>query len=307
MACVARTLLIVLVCSGLARAETPCGEGRGQTGLALTATAGGLTIAAVDDDSASAASGIRAGDELAQVNDVVPRSCTEYARAVRDARRAHKALLVLMRRDGTDLPLVLAAATWDRAVAAAPPSPPAEPPSVRTIVEKPRPAPLPPEVDVSVAEVRSGLEGLAATSERPGTLVAYRDDVTRIEREVETLAVRGATPSDVVAGLRTVFSYYAAAEVAWADAEAERERERRPRRLPLADGTTAPYFSDSEAAGVIDRFPFLRAAVVRDPNPGVLSIESAGRWRPLEARTLLWEHGHEELSRLSTWLASGTN
>ncbi len=73
-------------------AANPCEEGREQTGLALAAREGGLEIAAVDPDSAAAESGIRTGDALVQVNAMLPRSCADYARAVRDARDGRKAL-----------------------------------------------------------------------------------------------------------------------------------------------------------------------------------------------------------------------
>ena len=100
-----------------------------------------------------------------------------------------------------------------------------------------------------------------------------------------------------------MLSYYEGAAVAWASEETQRERERRPRHLPAPE--TASFFGDSEVAALIDRFPFLRATVVRDPAPGLVG-ESSGLWRPRQARTLLWERGREELGRLTGWLAAGT-
>jgi hypothetical protein len=55
---------------------------------------------------------------------------------------------------------------------------------------------------------------------------------------------------------------------------------------------------------VIDRFPFLRDTVVREPARGVAGTESAGVWRPTQARALLWQRGHDELARLTSWLAA---
>jgi hypothetical protein len=106
----------------------------------------------------------------------------------------------------------------------------------------------------------------------------------------------------VVTGLRTVLRYYEAAGVAWAAEEALRERDHRPRHIPVPEAATAPYFANSEAAAVIDEFPFLRPLVVREPRPTVLAGESAGLWRPVPARSLLWERGREELERLTEWM-----
>ena len=74
--------------------------------------------------------------------------------------------------------------------------------------------------------------------------------------------------------------------------------------VTTAEAATAPFFTGSEIEGVLDEFPFLRPTVVRDPSPGVLAGESSGLWRPLPARQLLWEHGREELARLTAWLAT---
>jgi len=294
------TLGLVLATAGSARAAGPCEEDRGQTGLALAAAAAsGLAVAAVDGESAAAAAGLRVGDTVVQANGALAPSCGEYARVVREARREHKAVLLLVRRAAAEVPLALGPSTWERALAAAVPPAPAEAPSVRTLVATLPPPPLPPGTHVSVEEVTRGLSALAGGSR----LGAYQEDVLRVRRQVETLAGREAAPAAVLGGLRTVLRYYEGAAVAWASEETQRERERRPRHLP-AETMTAPFFADSEVAALIDEFPFLRAAVLRDPAPGLVG-ESGGVWRPREARTLLWEGGREELGRLTGWLAAG--
>jgi hypothetical protein len=299
----------IVICVGAgswAWGAGPCEENRGQTGVALAvAPAGGLAVAAVDDDSPAAASGLAVGDVVLQVNGTLVGGCGEYARAVRDARQNRKALLVLVRRGGGEVPLVLAGTAWDRVVASVPPPAPAEPPSVRTIVAAPPPPPLPPATTVTVDGVTRGLAALATEAGPRAQSATYQRDVGRVERQVETLAARGSAPAPVVAGLRTVLRYYRAAGVAWASAEDQRQRERRPRHVPTVETSTAPYFADSDVAVVIDEFPFLRETVARDPQPSLLVGESAGLWRPLQARTLLWERGRDELSRFTTWLASG--
>ncbi len=299
------TLVAALAAAGVVRAAGPCEEDRGQTGLALEAGADGLTLTAVDPDSAGARAGMRVGDAVAQVNGTVPRSCGEYARAVRDARRERKALLVLVRRAEAEVPLALAARTWEQPVAVAEAARAAEAPSVRAVVAAPPPPPLPPETHVTLDEVTQGLAGLVPPERPPARLAAYRRDLLQLRRETETLAARQAVPAGVVSGLRTVLRYYEAGAVAWNADEALRERARLPRHVPTSEAAAAPYFADSEAATAIDEFPFLRAAVVRDPSPGPIAGESAGLWRPLEARALLWQHGREEFDRLTAWLAAG--
>jgi len=299
-----RTVRLVLAAALAARAAwgaSPCEEGRAQTGLALAAREGGLEIAAVDAGSAAAESGLHAGDTLVQVNAALPRSCADYARAVRDAREGKKALLLLVRRSTGTVPLALGPATWERAVATAPPPPPPEAPSVRALVATPAPAPVAPEAHASLDELEGELRALAPADRTPGQLADYSHHLLRLHRQVEALAARHVTGAGVVDGLRTVLRYFDAAEVAWAADESLRERERRPRHVPSSEAEPAPFFADSEAAATIEEFPFLRDAVSRDPRPGLIG-ESSGLWRPLQARALLWAHGREELERLTSWL-----
>jgi hypothetical protein len=298
----AALLLVALAATGAA-GGAPCEEGRGQSGLALAAAGGGLAVAAVEPDSPAAAGGLRVGDGVVQVNGAVPRTCGEFARAVREARRERRALLLLVRRGGAEAALAIAAAAWDRPlpVVAAPPAPP----SVRALVATPPPPPLPPGTDVSLDAVTAGLAALVPADRPPTRLAVYRDEVWRLRREVETLAARDAVPAGVAAGLRTVCRYHEAALVAWGAAEGQRERERRPRHVPAADAAPAPWFEGSEVAALLDEFAFLRVAVARDPSPALMVGESAGLWRPLQARALLWERGREELARLTTWIAAG--
>jgi len=299
-----RTVRLVLAAALAARAAwgaSPCEEGRAQTGLALAAREGGLEIAAVDAGSAAAESGLHAGDTLVQVNAALPRSCADYARAVRDAREGKKALLLLVRRSTGTVPLALGPATWERAVATAPPPPPPEAPSVRALVATPAPAPVAPEAHASLDELEGELRALAPADRTPGQLADYSHRLLRLHRQVEALAARHVTGAGVVDGLRTVLRYFDAAEVAWAADESLRERERRPRHVPSSEAAPAPFFADSEAAATIEEFPFLRDAVSRDPRPGLIG-ESSGLWRPLQARALLWAHGREELERLTSWL-----
>jgi len=294
--------LVALAVGRAGWAASGCEEARGQTGLAVVSREDGLAIAAVDAGSAAARTGLRAGDGVVQANGTLLRACADWQRALREARKDRKALLVLARRGDAEVLGALAADTWTRAVATVSTLPP-EPPSVRELVERP-PPPLPADARVTLDGVVRALGALAPADRPPASLDAYRRDLLRVHREVETLARRGAVRTDVVEGLRTILRYHDAAEVAW-DAEAAlRERTRRPRHVPTAEAEPAPYFSDSEAAAVIEQFPFLRAAVAREPASGVVTGESSGSWRPVQARRLLWEHARDETGRLDAWLAA---
>src|SRR5262249_62090644 len=90
-----------------AHAGGACDEGRGATGLALALRAGVLTVDVVDPGSPATRAGLRSGDVILQVNDVVPRSCAQFARALVAARDDHKALLVLGRRGDAESPLAV--------------------------------------------------------------------------------------------------------------------------------------------------------------------------------------------------------
>jgi hypothetical protein len=300
--------LLAAVAAVAGAAAPPCEEGRDQTGLGLAPGDGVLAVAAVDPDTPAAAAGVRTGDVIVQVNAAVARACGDWARAVRDARAQRKALLLLVGRRGEDVAVALGAATWARTVAATPPPrlPRPEPPSVRRLVEAPRPAPLPTGTSVSVEEILAALAALAPADTEPTRLGEYRQALGRVERQVETLAARGSAPADVVTGLRTVLGYYEAAAVAWESAESQADLERRSRHALRNADATAGFFADSDVAALIDRFPFLADTVVREASPGPAAFESGGLWRPYRARALLWARGRDEAARLRAWLPAAS-
>jgi len=302
----ARWCVIAVVCAVAVRAVAigpPCEEERGRTGLALTPAEHGLSVGGVDDGSAAAAAGLRVGDTVVQVNGTVLRACADYGRTVHEAERERKAVLLLVRRGDAELPLALGARTWDRPLPAVPPAPKAEAPTVQAMVEKPAPA-LPAEAHVTLDGLLQGFAALVPPDRPPARLASYQHDLLKLHRETEALAARATVPAEVAAGLRTVLRYYDAAEVAWSAAETEHERQQRPRHLPTSEGETVAYFADSEAAATIEEFPFLGTTVAREPHPGLIAGESSGLWRPLQARSLLWERARVELGRLTGWLGT---
>ncbi|HEV7735732.1 MAG TPA: PDZ domain-containing protein [Candidatus Binatia bacterium] len=298
--------LVLAPIRGVAGAGS-CDVERALTGVVVAASAGTLSVATVDDGSAAGRGGLRSGDVVVQVNAEQPRSCAQWARAVEDARDDRLALLLLVRRGDAEVPLVLPAATWG--VPEAPPAtasadeeeeavPGAPTPSVsKRFVEAPKPPPLPADEAVSVEGVVAAMAALAPEDDPPTNLVAYREKVLRIRREIETLAARQSAPEPVVADLRRVVRYYEAAAVAWEAVEGSNELDRRGRRMPVAENATVPYFTDSPQAAVIDEFDFLSATVSSEPSRSRF-VEASGRWRPVWARILLWERGNREVKTL---------
>jgi hypothetical protein len=297
-------LLAALVVARLAHAAGECDEERGPLGLALGVRAGRIVVTDVDTGSPAARAGLRNGDVLVQANDVLPRSCAQWTRAVGAAREERKALLVLVHRGDADVPLVFVAATWGApapqpATEGAPGVPSAPVAAPAKAPPPPPPPPLPPETAVSVEGVVRDIAALAPVDSPPSSLSAYRDAVLQARREVETLAARKSAPEDVVVELRAVMRYYEGAVVAWDAIEGNREREHLSRKLPVPDSMTQPYFSDSPVALLLEEFDFLDATVARQPTGGRL-VEASGLWRPVWARLLLWERGARALDELRT-------
>jgi hypothetical protein len=291
--------LIVLALVGLAHAG-PCDEGRERTGLELMVRDGALVVKAVTAESAAAASGVRAGDVVAQANGTVARSCTEWSRVVSDARDGGKALLLLIERGDAEVPLALGRRTWGEAAPSAVAS--GEAPAARPRAAAPEaPPPLPPDVPVSVDSVVADLGGLVGRT-RQG-VGPYGDAVLGARRAVETLAIRKAAPPDTIATLRRVARLHEAAVLAWTAVDAIRERNGIAKRMPVSEAATGPFFSDSPIQSMFDEFDFLRETVAEEPR-GRRFAESSGAWRPAAARRIAWEHAGEELGRVTATLAA---
>jgi len=286
-----------------------CDAERPQTGLGTAVRDGQVTVIAVGTGTPAERAGFREGDAVLQVNAVVPHTCAQWGRAVAEARGEEKALLVLVLRDGAEVPLALGAGTW---------APPAEA-AARTAAEgvaglrtttttlpvrrpasplPPPPPPLPPDAPISFEGVVVALERLAPPDQPPSDLRAYGEAVRQVRREIETLAARGAAPPEQLAALRRASRHYEAAQVAWEAIEGPRAEERRMRRMPVAENAPVPYFADSPVATIVDEFDFLGATVAREPTGGPLGLESSGAWRPVWARLLLWERGAREVAAL---------
>lgn len=295
--------LIVVCIVGVAAtawAGGACDEGRESTGLGIGVRDGAVAVTDVLRDSAAGRSGLRTGDVIQQVNDVLPRNCSEWARAVRHARDDGKALLVLVRRGGVEVPLVLGASTWARPEVArggAEPRSDRGEPAPRDVPAAPPVEPLPPETAVSAQGVVRDLGALAPLDRPPANLLEYQASLTQVRRQIETLATRGGVQPDVVADLRGVARYYEGAGMAWEAIEGDRAESRLSRRLPVAENMTVPFFSNSPVGTLLDEFDFLNGTIARQPRGGRLA-EASGLWRPVWARLLLWERGAQALDDL---------
>ena len=294
--------LIGVVCIvTVAYAGSACDEAYDRTGLGVVVRDGRMVVGDVVPGSIAAASGLHAGDTVLQANGTVARSCSEWARAVADARDGGKALLLLVARGDDEMPLVLGRRTWGVDVAT-PPNATAEPPARVGRREAPElPPPLADEEPVSMDGVVTELGGLVGRT-RDG-LRGYRDAVVHARRAVETLAARKLATTDAVTALRRVARLHEAAVLAWEGVDIIRERDGIARRLPVSEAVVAPYFSGSPTQSVLDEFEFLHETVTREPRPGRFT-ETSGDWRPAAARRIAWEHAGEELGRVAATLAT---
>jgi len=323
---IALGLGIVLMATA-ARADEPCAEGRARTGMVVRIDGDGVVIESVDSGSTADRQGLRPGDRVLQVNDVRPSSCRTYARAVRRADEDELALLWLVERGGQRLALALDAAPGAPLIAAAPsPTAPAAgapagagtgapaeqavpplvatppstaPPPPTTSTSLPTVPPLPDDVAVSLDGVLAALGALSVQTRRG--LPVYEEAVGEVARQVATLRVReGASPA-VLTGLDEVLRLHQGAVVAWTAVEELRERKGIRSRMPLADNATADFFLDSDVERLLDQFDFLAETVTKEPSDGLLQV--AGRWQPVRARTLLWEHAGSALGQVTARLA----
>lgn len=296
------TALILTLLAGAAHAAGQCEEARELAGLVVAVRDGAVVVTEVVPGSPATRSDVRVGDVVLQVNDVVARTCGEWARAVAHARGERKALLVLVGRGDAEVALALGRRTWGPdapdapAAVAGAPARPAPRPS-----EPEAPPPLPPDVPVSVDSVVADLGALLGTTRRG--LVPYRDAVAHARRAVETLAVRKAAAPDMVGALRRVARLHEAAVLSWEATDAIRERDGIRRQVPVSEAVSGPFFTSSPIQSLFDEFDFLHATVEEEPSGGRFG-ESSGAWRPAAARRIAWERAGEELGRVAASLAA---
>jgi len=307
---------LLLLAGPASASEPPCAESRGRTGLVVRVDDTGIVVETVDPGSVAERQGLRAGDRVLQMNDVRPTSCRMYARAVRRAAEDGLTLLWLVERGGQRVAMAVDVAPGAPVIAAPPPpaapagkpgeetplvatAPTTTPPPPTTTTTLPSAEPLPDEVAVSVDSVLATLGGLSVQTRRG--LPVYEEAVGQAARQVATLRVRDGASPKVLAGLDAVLRLHEGAVVAWTSIEDLRERKGLRSGVPLADNATADFFMDSDVERLLDRYDFLAETVTKEPSGGMLQV--AGRWQPVLARMLLWEHAGAALGQVTGQLA----
>lgn len=310
-------LALVLSFASPARADEPCAESRGRTGLVMKVDDTGIVVESVDPGSVADRQGLRAGDRILQMNDVRPTSCRMYARAVRRAEEDGLTLLWLVDRSGQRVALAVDVAPGAPVIAAPPPpaapaakpgesapplvaaAPTTPPPPPTTSTTLPSAEPLPDDVAVSVDGVLSALGALSVQTRRG--LPVYEEAVGEVARQVATLRVREGASPKVLAGLDEVLRLHEGAVLAWKSVDDLRQRKGIRSRMPIADGATADFFVDSDIERLLDRYDFLAETVTKEPSGDMIQL--AGRWQPVRARELLWEHAGAALGQVTAQLA----
>lgn len=241
---------------------------------------------------------------LEQINSWQARDYQNYSRAVQDAYRENKAVLLLVKRKGKRQVLVFEPEIWVRkeeekkekeAIA-----------SLRTMLEAPLPTDVKGKTDKLGAQALTVLRELAAVTVLEGKSNAYEKSMTRAT--IQLLALdrqsQGEAEKHLVAGAKVLLGYYLTAQEIRQykqDFVSESRKDLRKRRAVRFVLSEAPYFLKSAVPTWIDRYPILRASVKDSPSR-LNFIEQPGHWDPDSAIKLLWEKAKEETDKFSQWL-----
>lgn len=273
-------------------------------------TADGLRV----DESAAQA--LRPGDVLIQLNSHRLRTCADLAEALTEARRHELATLFLIRRGGTsDVALVTAPAATEIAVppAAAPPmATPVEPVAKVARAEAtavpPSPLPTTPPTPLTRADADAVREFLAklmafgqdVEARQPLPMAQpWAQRVDRLRQDYNSELARGAA----VAAAEPILGYYeTVAQILLYKEVATRER----RAVRARADVVLEYHTSSPVGTWLQRYPFLRASVIREPEliQFIGAGESNGQWLPDRAIALLVEYAVSEGAVLSAKLAA---
>ena len=288
----------------------PCQEGQEYLGLTLNPRQqkdqSGLPIADITQLTPGSRVGLREGDVLEQVNSWTIQNCKNYQRAIRDAQKKKKAILLLVSRKGKRRPIFFEPEIWQRieekkeekqAVA-----------SLQTMLT----APLPEGVqksteaigDQALATLRE-LETLAVPS---GPFPVYEKGVRDARNRIRVLSrqSQGEAEKRVVAGARVLFGYYETARAIRQyklDYLSKDRKDIRQGRAESFSSEIVPYFYNSPVTEWVDKYPFLRSSIKDSPDKlGFDFIERPGRWNPDRAVQLLWQQARNETDKFAQWI-----
>lgn len=289
-------------------AQSLCEEEREIIGLSLEPLSDqGLSVATLEPLGLAARSGIQVGDVIEQANNQQLQNCRDYRKAVREAKKDKKALLLLINTKKGKRAVAFERAVWEEpekkateAVA-----------SLKTLLETPLPPPVQGQVRPLGDEAVNALRELesAVPSPRalhmPGSLSRYEQKLRQTQEQISALrnSAQGEAGQRVLAGVQVIMEHYRAAQEIW-QYKAKRLELIKP---DLRKGEQAiysaslPYFFDSPVLVWVDRYPFLKTSIVSAPHEQRFG-EAHGEWKPDEALRLLWHEAKEETDKLSSWL-----
>jgi hypothetical protein len=225
---------------------------------------------------------LQTGDVLVQLNDRALRTCSDLVSGLEESARRDLTALLLVSRGGKLKTLALPPGA--EAPATSPPSVSASPTAVRVSGEDRQPLM---EVLGLLKEFDSEIR-LPILRAQP-----FVSDLDALMKRYQTL--QASNPA--VRLLDPAFEYYQS--VATVLRYKEEKYEERQGRRPQPD-LSFEYHSESEVDEWLQRYPFLRASVTREPRPVKLLFEgeAAGVWRPDEAIRLLVERARAEIENL---------
>lgn len=266
------------------------------TGIgSIAASADGLLV------EQPAVPSLQSGDILLQLNNQRLQSCADLVQALSEARRKQLTALFLIRRaDKTDvvpldLPVVPALQ-----VAVAPPTPvPLSP------VPTTAPTPLTqPNIDAARTLLGElGALGRDLQAHQPLPMPQpWAQRIDQLRQAYDRQQVNGAG----VGVVEPILGYYETIGqiLVYKEAETRGRREVRARAELMLE-----YHNSSPVGGWLSRYPFLHAAVVREPETThfITESESNGQWLPDQAVALLVTRAVSEGTALSAALVADSS
>lgn len=266
---------------------------------------------------------LHVGDILVQLNSHRLQTCADLAEGLIEAHRNALGTLFLIRRDGK-VETALVAAPPAVVAAGAPVAPPVKgappmpiaaaaapiaqvPPAVPTAIPPP-PVPTTPPTPLSRADADTARELLAECVAFGRDLQArqplpmaqpWAQRVEQLRQRYNSQQARGAA----VGLVDPILGYYeTVAQILLYKETVTRER----RDIRARGDIVLEYHSNSPVPAWVQRYPFLRPSVLREPDIGLLRVgESNGQWLPDRAVALLLDRAVAEGTALSSTLAAG--
>lgn len=238
----------------------------------------------------SAAPTLHTGDILVQLNSHRLHTCADLAEALSEAQRNQLAPLLLIRRDHA-MDVALIAAVTEMALAQPTPIPPSVPTTPPPLSRADADA-----VRTLLAELVAFGRDLQARQPLP-MAQPWAQRVVRLRQQYDAQLVRGAG----VGVVEPILQYYeTVTQILLYKETATRER----RDVRARSDVVLEYHRDSPVGAWLQRYPFLRASVIQEPETVhfITEGESNGLWLPDRAVALLLDRAVTEGAALSSTL-----